>query len=316
VTRIWKNLVVLAFAAATVAFAKTPVILSTDIGNEIDDQWAIAYLMLNPNFQVLGVISAHAPSIPDPAGQNSYLLLRDEIENRLNMSEHPPLLPGGDLPLRDSHTPRMNDAVQFLIEQSKNYSASNRLTIVGIGAATDIASALLTDPTMADRVQVVAMAFASPSNANEYNVQNDVAAWQVLLHSNVPLVIGPGDTCTRDLAMHYNQAKTMLAEDGPIGAWLWREYNEWYYRHVKPGRVDDFTKPWMIWDIITLAYLEGMTKQEVKPRPSLGADFNLSQPANAGTVTWITTVDSERLWSDFQKRLKLYLRTHSVPAAP
>jgi len=35
-----------------------PVVLSTDVGNEIDDQWAIVYLLLQPKFEVLGVMSA------------------------------------------------------------------------------------------------------------------------------------------------------------------------------------------------------------------------------------------------------------------
>lgn len=305
-----------ALAMAAPALAKTPVILSTDIGNEVDDQWAIAYMMLNPDFNVLGVLSAHAPSIPDPAGYNSYLLLRDEIENRLNMSVHPPLLPGGDLPLQDAHTPRMNNAVQFLIQQSKPYSASNRLTIIGIGAATDIASAILADPSIVNRIRIVSMAFTNRNDANEYNVQNDVAAWQVLLNSQAPLVIGTGDVCRRDLAMHYDQARNLLAEDGPIGNWLWGEYNTWYYRQVKPLRKNDFSKPWMIWDIITLAYLEGMTTQETASRPKLSNDSTLEHRPGNATVTWITGVDSDRLWASFQQEMKAYLSMHSVAAKP
>ena len=41
------------------ADSRIPVVLSTDVGNEIDDQWAITYLLLQPRFDVLGVISAH-----------------------------------------------------------------------------------------------------------------------------------------------------------------------------------------------------------------------------------------------------------------
>lgn len=300
--------------AVVAAYARTPVILSTDIGNEIDDQWAIAYMMLNPDFEVLGVISAHAPSIPDPAGYNSYLLLREEIERRLYMNPHPPILAGADLPLANERTPRMNDAVRFLLNQSRGYSPDHRLTVIGIGAATDLASAILSDPSIVDRIRIVAMAFTNPHDAKEYNVQNDVAAWQVLLDSRVPLVIGSGDVCRRDLAMDYDRAKNMLADDGPIGSWLWSEYNAWYYRQVKPLRVADFTRPWMIWDIITLAYLDGMTQQERAPRPKLSHDLTLTEASDAGTVTWITSVDSARLWSSFQANFKAYLRTHSVPA--
>ena len=50
---------------------KIPVILSTDVGNEIDDQWAVTYLLLNRVSDVLGIMSAHAPTIAAPAGQTS-----------------------------------------------------------------------------------------------------------------------------------------------------------------------------------------------------------------------------------------------------
>ena len=60
-----------AICGAQNADARIPVVLSTDVGNEIDDQWAITYLLLQPRFEVLGVMSAHAPSISAPAGQTS-----------------------------------------------------------------------------------------------------------------------------------------------------------------------------------------------------------------------------------------------------
>jgi purine nucleosidase len=310
------SIVVYLFGTVAGLRAAVPVILSTDIGNEIDDQWALAYMMANPNFQVLGVMSAHAPSIPDPAAYHGYLLLRDEIENHLGMSVHPPLFSGADVPLKDKRTPIVNDAVRFIIDQSRAYSSQNRLTVLTIGAATDTASAILADPTIVNRIRVVTMAFTSQTNAKEYNVENDVAAWQVLLESSVPLVIGPGDVCRADLAMHYNDARSLLANDGPIGAWLLEQYTAWYFRQVKPLRKDDFSKPWMIWDIITLAYVEGFTTSQTEARPELRDDLTLTRAEGTGTVSWITHVDSARLWSDFQARMTTYLRTHAVPAAP
>jgi inosine-uridine nucleoside N-ribohydrolase len=296
------------------AHAKTPLILSTDVGNEIDDQWAIAYMMANPNFEVLGITSAHAPSLPDPSGYHSYLLLKDEIENRLGMRVHPPLLQGGDVALSDQRTPQVNDAVRFLIEQSRPFNSTNRLTIVAIGAVTDVASAILVDPSITDRIRVVAMAFGSHTDAQEYNVENDIPAWQVLLDSNVPVIIGPKEVCIADLSMYYDQAKMMLAKDGAIGAWLWDQWNNWYYREVKPLRKNDFSRPRAIWDIITLAYLAGFATSETKPRPSLSDDLKLTVEPGQRTVVWVTHVDSVRLWDDFQSRIGTYVRTHALPA--
>src|SRR5450432_1031764 len=129
---------------AQTADARIPVVLSTDVGNEVDDQWAITYLLLQPRFDVLGVMSAHAPSITAPAGHTSYRILVEVVENRLGMSTHPPLIEGGSLPLENAKTPRPSSAVNFLIQTSRRFSKDNRLTVLMIGAATDVASAILT----------------------------------------------------------------------------------------------------------------------------------------------------------------------------
>lgn len=80
---------------------------------------------------------------------------------------------------------------------------------------------------------------------------------------------------------------------------------------MKPLRVNDFSKPWIIWDIITLAYLEGMTADEPQPRPQLNADGTLS-PQSGDSVSWITSVDSKRLWANFLEKLDRYQRTHAI----
>ena len=298
------------------AFAGIPVILSTDVGNEIDDQWAIAYLLTQPAFDTLGILSAHAPSLPDPSAHATYQLLQDEVEHRLGMRTHPPLLEGSSLPLVDLRTPRPNAAVQFLLEQSRAFTAEHRLNLLVIGAATDAASALLTDPTLKDRIRIVAMAFndLSPGGAHEYNEMNDPRAWQVLLDSGVPLVVGTGDVCRKYLSLDFAAARDLLRDHGPVASWLWNDYELWYFRNVKPLRVNDFSKSWVIWDIITLAYLRGYTTQETVPRPGLDAAMNFVATPNRGTIERITSVDSSRLWADFTAGLdRLQQRQATAP---
>jgi purine nucleosidase len=298
------------------ADARMPVVLSTDVGNEIDDQWAITYLLLQPRFDVLGVTSAHAPSITAPAGQTSYRILVDVVENRLGMSTHPPLIEGGSLPLENAKTPRSSPAVTFLIDTSRRFSKNNRLTVLMIGAATDVASAILTDPTIVERVRVIQMGFNDEQGGNEFNVANDVHAVQAILDSNVPLVVGTGKICRASLSITFDEAREMLAKRGAIGAWLWEEYQAWYFRYVKPLRVNDFSKPWVIWDNITLAYALGMTTQHTLPRPRMRFDMTFEQVKTDQTVTWITDVDEKRMWADFLNLVDEYQRTHAVDNRP
>lgn len=308
-----------AIAAQSVPDAKPiPIVLSTDVGNEIDDQWAIAYLFTNPAFNVLGAISAQAPSLPDPSAHATYLILRDEVEHRLGLTVHPPLLEGSSTALQNEHTPQPSQGSAFLIDISHRFGPNHRLTVVMIGAATDVASAMLQDPALAQRIRIVAMAFGSrsPDGGREYNVENDPKAWQVLLQSKVPLTVGPGTTCRKYLALDYDQAQKLLAGHGPVAAWLWAEYRSWYYRYVMPLRSNDFSRSWFIWDIVTLADLRGFATETVGPRPRLRDDLSLQFPTSGSqegkTITWITGVDSERLWADFISCLDKFQRTHAI----
>lgn len=312
---LWICLVMPRLAAASSPEEKaTPVVLSTDVGNEIDDQWAIAYLFTNPAFDVRGVISAHAPSLPDPSAHATYLVLRDEVEHRLGLKVHAPLLEGSSHPLVDEQTPQPNAGTQFLIDTSQAFGPDHRLTVLTIGAATDVASAILEDPSIVNRIHVVAMAFSSSAvdGGREFNVENDPKAWKVLLHSTVPLTVGPGETCRKYLALNYDQARKLLYGHGPVSRWLWAEYQSWYFRNIKPLRINDFSGSWFIWDIITLADIESFATETEAPRPELGDDYSLRPQAGDKTILWITAVNSDRLWIDFTKHLDEFQQQHAV----
>ena len=107
----WLGCLVIVFGSVVTSFgaqvnSRVPVVLSTDVGNEIDDQWAVVYLLLQPKFEVLGVMSAHAPTISAPAGKTSLRILVDVVENRMGMRKHPPLIEGGSEPLATASTAR------------------------------------------------------------------------------------------------------------------------------------------------------------------------------------------------------------------
>jgi hypothetical protein len=137
-------------------------------------------------------------------------------------------------------------------------------------------------------------------------------AWRVLLAANVSVVVGSGDICRKHLSLTLDQARDLISTHGPVGRWLWEEFLAWYYRFVKPIRENDFSKPWIIWDDITLAFALGMTTQEVHPRPVLNDQGRFEHPQRDRTITWITGMDEKRMWADFVTKLDAYQRTHAV----
>ena len=54
-----------------------PVVVTTDCGAEVDDQWALAHLALSPEIALKGVVTTHAPSLKRPAAESSAKAARE-----------------------------------------------------------------------------------------------------------------------------------------------------------------------------------------------------------------------------------------------
>src|SRR5437667_163001 len=85
---------------APAAATARAVVLTTDCGTEIDDQWALAHLALSPEVELRGVIGTHAPNLAEPAAQNAARAARVVLSN-LPVTVYPPVIAGSDVPLAD-----------------------------------------------------------------------------------------------------------------------------------------------------------------------------------------------------------------------
>lgn len=60
-TRVWSAPVVVLLLAVVVALssgARTPVIIDTDIGTDVDDTWALSFLLMRPDVDIQLVLTA------------------------------------------------------------------------------------------------------------------------------------------------------------------------------------------------------------------------------------------------------------------
>ena len=279
------------------------VVVTTDIGAEVDDQWALAHMALSPEIEVRGIVTTHAPNLAAPAAETAANFAR-ELVAKLPARSRPPIFVGSSRPLSDPSKPLGNSGVDFLIEQAKGRTPDSRLTVVVLGAATYVASALLTDPSWADRVTLVAMGFNGyPGGGDPWNVKNDVRAWQVVIGSRAPLVVGDAKVTRKSLVQTVDSAKRFAAK-GPRGAYLVGLLEA--FVTGAPKMVESVSgRPgaWPIWDEVVVAYLLGMTEQEDRPRPALRDDRTLDHTRPRGRITWITAIDAERLWKDLAVKL-------------
>lgn len=178
---------------------KVDVVLDTDTYNEIDDQFALAYLIQSEDKLNLKAVYAapffnHHSISPKDGMERSY----DEIFNCYKLMKENRFdnvtFKGADSFLKDEKTPVISDAVNDLVERSKDYSEENPLYVIGIAAATNIASAILLDETIVERIVVLWLGGLSYDwhDNQSFNSGQDIAAARVLLDSGVPLVQFPG----------------------------------------------------------------------------------------------------------------------------
>ena len=123
-------------------------VLDTDAYNEIDDQFAIAYFLKNPQrINPLAIFAAPFLNERSTSAEDGMEKSYDEILKLLTLCGRQDMIPtvyrGSRSFLPDEKTPVSSPAAEELIRLSQGYSAENPLYVVAIGAITNIASALL-----------------------------------------------------------------------------------------------------------------------------------------------------------------------------
>jgi len=164
---------------------KLRVIISTDAKNEVDDQYAIAYALLSPKIEVVGIAAAHfvLHGLLDSM-EKSY----QEIEcvlDKMGLLGQIPVLRGAPQNLANANQPIDSEAARFIIEQA--HTPGQPLYVLNIGAITDMASAYLLDPTISAGIEAVVWlgGNAFPEGGPEFNLANDVAAANVIMDSDL-----------------------------------------------------------------------------------------------------------------------------------
>ena len=292
-------------AATAGAADRRPVVITTDIGTEIDDLWAVAHLLISPELDVKGVVTTHAPNLAAPAAESSSKYAQ-ELMNTIPARFRVPVIAGASKKLENTTVPAASPGVDLLLEAAKGRTPENRLTVVMLGAATDVAAAILIDPSWANRVSLVAMGFDGfPKGGDPWNVRNDPIAWRVVLGSSAPIAIGDVDITKRTLRMTPDRAHTLLAQLGEPGALLLARFDT-FLAHNAAAAQRETGSPivWPIWDEVVAAHLIGATRAESRPRPRLRDDLSFDLENPVGTIDWITAVDDGKVWQDLVNKIK------------
>lgn len=164
---------------------KVRVILDTDAKNEVDDQFAIVHALLTQSFDLRGIIAAHfgeeksADSELDSYNEILHILKLMNMENKVNV------LHGGKHKITDGK-PVISEGAEFIIDEAMK--DEGELYVLSLGAITDVASALMLKPEIAQRMTVIWIGGRNyPCGGWEYNLKNDIFAGAYVFKSEVKL---------------------------------------------------------------------------------------------------------------------------------
>ncbi|MCC5929433.1 MAG: nucleoside hydrolase [Cyclobacteriaceae bacterium] len=173
---------------------KHHVIFDTDANNEVDDQYALAYLIFNGDHFALEGVTVNATS--DPDGAHGYSPVSDHYDEAKRVMQlcgvygNIPLYTGAqkgfddikddlDNPEFDGH-----EAVNFIIQQALR-DRGQKLVLLPVGKLTNIALALKKEPRIAENVHIVWLGSNYP-DPGEHNQNWDVPSMNYILDVDVP----------------------------------------------------------------------------------------------------------------------------------
>ena len=277
------------------------VVLDTDAYNEIDDQFAIAYLLrskekLNTKALYAAPFFNGLSDSPADGMEKSY----NEILHLLDLlGEDVPTFRGSPDYLPDEQTPIVSPAAEDLAARANHYTPEHPLYVVAIGAITNVASAILLNPAVAENTVVVWLGGHAlhHHDTKEFNMRQDVAAVRVVMNSGVPFVQLPCEGVVSSFRISKPELEYWLLGKNPLADYL--------AKHTVRA-ADSYAegKPWTrcIWDVTAVAWLlndgNRYMRARILPISLPGYDHHYISDPSAYPMGYVYQIKRDALMED------------------
>ena len=282
------------------------VVLDTDAYNEVDDQFAISYMLKSKEKLNTKAIYA-APFFngnsvsPKDGMEKSY----NEIFKILSLAgEKFDVFRGSEKYLDDENTPVISSAAEDLVQRAKNYSPEKPLYVVAIGAITNIASAILLNPDIIENIVVVWLGGHGLHyhDTKEFNMYQDVAAARVVMQSGVPFVQLPCVGVVDKFAVSKQELELWLKGKNQLADYLATNTIAAAEAYAK-GRA--WTR--VIWDVTAVGWLlndsDRFMQSRVIPTPIPTYDNFYATDYNGHPMRYVYSINRDSLMNDLFEKL-------------
>jgi inosine-uridine nucleoside N-ribohydrolase len=285
------------------------VVLDTDAYNEIDDQYAISYLLTyGEKLDIKGICAApflnHKVQSAAEGMEKSFR----EIHKILKLAGREDLIPlvyrGSERFHSSEEEPVISDSSKFMAELANRYTPERPLYIIALGAITNVSSALLMNPKMKENSVIVWLgghAHHMP-DTREFNMKQDVAGARVLFGCGVPVVQLPCKGVVDVLRTSRYELEHWLLGKNPLCDYL-------VENTIREAESYAAGKPWtrVIWDVTPIAWLVNkggcFMTDDLRPSPVPEYEHTYRFDDSRHLIRYVTSIQRDAVFEDLFRRL-------------
>lgn len=279
---------------------KIDVIIDTDAKNEADDQYAIVHALLSPKLNVKGLVATH---FSKRRTCSSMMASYEECKKLVSLLGMDVPVWKGNLEELSSETDyEVSEGSKFIIAEA--HKSKGILNIAVMGALTNLAAALLYDPSIKDKIRVLwvgGRANIEDKEGFEANARNDILSVNIVMRMCDSIVQIPSET--------YIKFQTSLAElevkvkpCGDIGSYLFEQLVEFNY---SINRFWTMGESWNLGDNTVIAILLNRNCAVYKKRKAFQIDEYFAVALLAKEIEMVIDIDSRYALEDLFSKLRL-----------
>lgn len=298
------------------------VIIDNDFGGDPDGLFQLAHHMLSPSVEIKGIIGSqhYRGGFYGASGDASYACTEvKELLTVMRLNGKVPVFEGGSSGLTGITTPVVSEGANAIVREAMREDTKSPLYVVCGAGLTNIASAYLIEPKIAERITLVwiggpeydGVAFPPPGkNRVEYNLGIDNKAAQVIFNiSAIPIWQVPRDAY-RQALYSYSEIVCRIKENGSTGKFL-------------VGKLDDLMKrakrslgeAYVLGDspLVLLTALQSSWESDpssckylIKIAPMIDNSGIYKENPNGRKIRVYTNLDTRLMFDDFVAKLTLF----------
>lgn len=302
------------------------VIVDNDFGGDPDGLFQLVHQILSPSTEIRGIIGSHLK--PGDPFDSSTITAENAVKKVnetltiMNLKDKFKIYQGSNDQLKDLKTPQISAGAKAIVAEAMRTDVKTPLFVVCGAGLTEIASAYLLEPKIAEKVIVVWIGgpeyqdlATPPPNFTplEYNLGIDIKAGQVVFNQSDLKVWQIPRNAYRQALMSYAELMTRVKAEGKTGAYLSKKIEDLMERTQKFNL--QIGETYIMGDspLVLLTALQSSFEADpsssqyvLKNAPKINDNGTYEYNPNGRNIRIYNNLDIRLMFEDFYAKLKLF----------